>query len=41
MRDRIEIEQEKSLLGHPFIIVGILVFVGMIGYLIYHKRAKL
>jgi hypothetical protein len=41
MKVRIVDEQENSPLGNPFIITGILAFVGLIGYLIYHKRTKL
>jgi hypothetical protein len=41
MKVRIAVEKENSLLGNPYIIAGILAFVCLIGYLIYHKRTKL
>jgi hypothetical protein len=41
MKVRIVVEKENSLLGNPYIIAGILAFVCLIGYLIYHKRTKL
>jgi hypothetical protein len=41
MKVRIVLEKENSLLGNPYIIAGILAFICLIGYLIYHKRTKL